>query len=86
MGYDSDGISPIPYWHQIFRPFAAINTTLEDSSRLIRMLINQGELGNKVLFEPSVIARLKAATTALGARAGLDKAMVWAITIGIGEK
>ena len=50
------------------------------------MLINQGELDNKVLFEPSVIARLEAATTALGARAGLDKAMVWAITIGIGEK
>jgi CubicO group peptidase (beta-lactamase class C family) len=73
VGYDSDGITPIPYWHQIFRPFAAINTTLEDSSRFIRMLINHGELDNKVLFEPSVIARLEAATTTLGARAGLDK-------------
>ncbi|MEH6610097.1 MAG: serine hydrolase domain-containing protein [Halioglobus sp.] len=73
VGYDSDGITPIPYWHQIFRPFAAINTTLEDSSRFIRMLINRGELDTKVLVKPSVIARLEAATTTLGARAGLDK-------------
>ncbi len=31
-GYDTDGSSSIPYWHQIFRPFGAINSTLEDMS------------------------------------------------------
>jgi CubicO group peptidase (beta-lactamase class C family) len=73
VGYDSDGVTPIPYWHQIFRPFAAVNTTLQDSSRFIRMLINHGELDNRAIFKPSVIARFETATTTLGARAGLDK-------------
>jgi len=43
-GYDSDGVTPIPYWHQIFRPFAAINSTLSDMSRLLRVLINKGSM------------------------------------------
>ncbi len=73
VGYDSDGITPIPYWHQIFRPFAAVNASLHDMGRFIRMLLNDGSLDGRAIFKPEVIARLETPTTTLGARAGLEQ-------------
>ena len=71
-GYDRDGVSQIPYWHQIFRPAAAINSTLADMSRLLRVLINEGEIDGDRVFDRAVIERTETPTTALAARHGLS--------------
>lgn len=72
VGYDTDAVTPIPYWHQIFRPFAAINSTLADMGRFVRVLLGRGQLDDRQLYKPDIIARLKQPTTTLGARAGLE--------------
>lgn len=70
-GYDSDGVTPIPYWNQIFRPFAAINSSLHDLGRFITMLINQGQLDGKVIFPATLVDRLETPQTRLAARSGI---------------
>lgn len=70
-GYDSDGETPIPYWHQIFRPFAAINSSLRDMSRFLRLFLSRGALDGRRLFSSDTIARVETPTTALAARRGL---------------
>lgn len=71
-GYDVDGSTPIPYWHQIFRPFAAINSSLGDMSRFLRLFINRGTLEGQRLFSIRVIERVETPATTLAARRGLD--------------
>lgn len=71
VGYDRDGKTPIPYWHQIFRPFAAINSTLHDLGRFIVMLINHGRIDKESVFSETLIQRLEAPRTSLAARSGL---------------
>ena len=71
VGYDTDGVTPIPYWHQIFRPFAAINSSLQDMGRFIVMLINRGRLDDKSVFPPRFIDRLETPHTSLASRNGL---------------
>ncbi|MCF6193886.1 MAG: beta-lactamase family protein [Kangiellaceae bacterium] len=46
-GYDTDGKKKIPYWHNIYRPFAAVNTDAKDMIRFLQMLLNFGELKDK---------------------------------------
>ena len=71
VGYDSDGLTVIPYWHQIFRPFAAINTSLQDMGIFLRMMIRRGRLGDRTVFAAQTIARVESPTTTLAARRGL---------------
>jgi CubicO group peptidase (beta-lactamase class C family) len=70
-GYDSDGITVIPYWHQIFRPFAAVNTSLQDMGTFLRMMIRRGRLGDRTVFAAQTIERVESPTTTLAARRGL---------------
>jgi hypothetical protein len=70
-GYDSDGVTVIPYWHQIFRPFAAINTSLQDMGTFLRMMIRRGRLGDRRVFAAQTIERVESPTTTLAARRGL---------------
>jgi hypothetical protein len=70
-GYDADGFSRIPYWHQIFRPFGAINSTLEDMSRFVRVFINRGTLDGERVFSADTIERVETPRTSLAARRGL---------------
>ncbi len=39
-GYDRDGRKPIKYWHNIYRPFAAINSDNQDMVLWLQMLLN----------------------------------------------
>ena len=71
-GYDTDGVTPIPYWHQIFRPFAAVNSSLADMARFLRLFLNRGTLEGKRLFDPGTIDRVERPTTTLAARHGLS--------------
>ncbi len=42
-GYDRDGKKPIKYWHNIYRPFAAINTNNHDMTLWLQMLLNPSD-------------------------------------------
>ena len=38
-GYDSDGKTIIPYWHMIFRPFGAINTSTRQMASFVQLFL-----------------------------------------------
>lgn len=71
-GYDTDGRTPIPYWHMIFRPFGAINTTAEEMSAFVQLLINRGNHQGRALLPPEAIQRMEDPRTTLAARRQLQ--------------
>lgn len=71
-GYNTDGKSPIPYWHNIYRPFAAINTNSEDMIRFLQMLLNHGKVDSKPFLPDTSIQRMENPHTTLAAKAGLQ--------------
>ena len=70
-GYDRDGKTPIVYWHQLYRPFGAINVQPCEMARFLRMLIGQGELDRRQIFRASTISRMETPRTSFAARRGL---------------
>lgn len=66
-GYDRDGKKPIDYWHNIYRPFAAINTNNQDMLRFLQMLLQH----NSAFLSPAEKQRLVQPTTTLAAQFGL---------------
>ncbi len=71
-GYDRDGVTRIPYWHMLFRPFGAINMTAADMAGPLRMLLNQGSIDGAQFLAPQAIARMETPKTTLAARRGLE--------------
>lgn len=71
-GYNTDGTTVIPYWHMIFRPAAAINSTPADMSNFVQMLINKGLFRGKTIFRAHSIERMETPITTLAARHQLD--------------
>ena len=71
-GYDSDGRTPIPYWHMIFPPLGAINATPRNMGALLELLLRRGMVGNKRVLESSSVERMERPSTTLGARHGLS--------------
>ncbi|HHL32263.1 MAG TPA: class A beta-lactamase-related serine hydrolase [Oceanospirillales bacterium] len=70
-GYNTDGTTVIPYWHNIYRPFAAINTDADDIIQFLRMLNNQGQSINGEFLPASAIKRMQDPQTTLAAKSGL---------------
>jgi len=70
-GYDTDGISPIPYWHMIFPPLGAINATPREMGALLELFLRRGKIGNVRLLDAESIARMERPATTLAARNGL---------------
>jgi CubicO group peptidase (beta-lactamase class C family) len=70
-GYDTDGETPIPYWHMIFPPLGAINATPREMGALLEVFLRRGRLGAARLLEASSIERMERPATTLGARHGL---------------
>ena len=70
-GYDSDGVTPIPYWHMLFRAFGAINSTPHDMASFVKVMLGSGEVHGRRLLPAASIARMEQPTTTLAARAGL---------------
>ncbi len=70
-GYDRDGVTPIPYWHMIQRPAAAINATPREMASLVSMLLNDGRYGQQSVLTPAEVARIESPRTSLAARNGL---------------
>jgi CubicO group peptidase (beta-lactamase class C family) len=71
-GYDSDGVTVIPYWHMIFRPFGGLNASPREMGAFVRMLLNRGRVGDRQLIDETSIDRLESPRTSLAARDGLS--------------
>ncbi len=70
-GYDTDGVTPIPYWHMIFPPLGAINATPREMAALVELFLRRGQVGEKRLLDAASIARMEHPATTLAARYGL---------------
>jgi len=70
-GYDADGRTPIPYWHMIFPPLGAINTTPREMSGLLELFLRRGRVGNERLLDEASVGRMERPATTLGAGNGL---------------
>jgi CubicO group peptidase (beta-lactamase class C family) len=70
-GYDSDGKTPIPYWHMIFPPLGAINATPREMGALLELFLRRGRVSNERLLNAASIARMERPATTLGSRNGL---------------
>jgi CubicO group peptidase (beta-lactamase class C family) len=71
-GYNTDGKTPIPYWHNIYRPFAAINTDAHDMIQFLQMLLNKGKVNDVAFLSEDAIARMEQPKTTLAAKDGLN--------------
>lgn len=70
-GYDSDGITVIPYWHMIFRPFGAINTSTRQMASFVRLFLNDGKVDNIKFISKKNIRRMEIPETTLATTVGL---------------
>ncbi|UCB56079.1 MAG: beta-lactamase family protein [Thiotrichales bacterium] len=70
-GYDTDGKTPIPYWHMIFPPLGAINATPPEMAALVELFLGRGLVGNDRLLDAASIDRMEQPVSTLGARQGL---------------
>ena len=71
-GYNTDGKTPIPYWHNIYRPFAAINTDTRDMIRFLQMLLNRGLIQQNQFIHEDSFQRMQTPHTTLAAGSGLQ--------------
>ncbi len=70
-GYDRDGVTVIPYWHMIFRPFGAINVKPREMAGFVQLLLNDGRVNGRRLLSPAAIRRMETPRTSLAAHSGL---------------
>jgi CubicO group peptidase (beta-lactamase class C family) len=70
-GYDSDGETPIPYWHMVLRPFGAINASPREMSAFVQLFLGWGRVGGRQVFGRPLIERMEVPHTTLAARSGL---------------
>lgn len=71
QGYDRDGVTPIPYWHVLYRAAAGLNLNPRDMAPMLRMLLNRGRVGGQRFLTPGQVLRMEHPRTTLAARAGL---------------
>ncbi|MDT8321295.1 MAG: serine hydrolase domain-containing protein [Xanthomonadales bacterium] len=72
IGYDSDGRSPIPYWHVVYRPFGGLNASVSDMARYVRWHLEAGAGDSDALLPRGMLRRIEQPQTTLAARAGLE--------------
>ena len=70
-GYDQDGVTPIPYWHMIQRPAAAINSSPREMAALVAMLLDYGRYRQNTVLTREEVDRIESPLTSLAARNGL---------------
>ncbi len=66
-GYNSDGHTPIKYWHTIYRPLGAMSLAPNEMAPLLRLFLNRGA----PLLRADSIQRMETPTSSLAARVGL---------------
>lgn len=67
-GYDTDGTTPIDYWHTIYPAFGGINLKISDLKTLLSVFIEPNAAGEFTLAE---LKRMHTPTTTLAAGTGL---------------
>ena len=72
VGYNTDGKTPIPYWHNIYRPFAAINTNAGDMVHFLQMLLNSGKIQQQPFINNNSFKRMQIPKTTLAGKSGLQ--------------
>jgi CubicO group peptidase (beta-lactamase class C family) len=70
-GYNTDGITEIPYWHTLYRAFGGINIQVKELPRLLLFFVNGGQLDGNQLFSAEQMERMYHPTTTVAARSGL---------------
>jgi CubicO group peptidase (beta-lactamase class C family) len=80
-GYDTDGRTPILYWHMIFPPLGAINATPREMGALLELFLRRGMVGNRRLLDEASVERMERPATTLAARHGLG----YGYGLGLGQ-
>lgn len=68
-GYDRDGVTPIPYWHTLYRAFGGLDTSLGDMGRYVRWLIDPTTVS---LVAPQAVVEMARPRSTLSGAAGLE--------------
>jgi hypothetical protein len=71
-GFKADGRTEIPYWHMIFRGFGGLNASVQEMSRFLTMLLNDGQIDNRRIFTPATLSGLFRPRSGLAAASGLE--------------
>ena len=71
QGYESEGVSEVPYQHDIMSPSGSLNASAREMARYLRMMINRGTLDGVWLLAPETVTRMETPTTTLAAREGV---------------
>ena len=67
-GYDSDGVTPMPYWHTLYRAFGGLDATVGDMGAWVQWLIDPARTP---IVPAGDVLRMERPATTLAARAGL---------------
>ncbi len=70
-GYDSDGVTELPYWHIGMRPSGAVNASARDMAGLLQFFLSRGSVGDSTLLSSASLERMETPETTLAARAGI---------------
>ncbi len=70
-GYNTDGKTPIPYWHMIYRSFGGLNATSQDMGRFVKALLQPVGAG-QVFQSEEERRRFENPSTTLAAGVGLQ--------------
>lgn len=68
-GYDRDGVTPIPYWHTLYRAFGGLDASLGDMGRYVRWLIDPSTVP---VVDPKTVLRMHHPRSTLSGVAGLE--------------
>ena len=68
-GFNSDGITPIAYWHMAYSSFGALNIKPIEMANLLKMLLDQGKFQGKEILPAKTIARMEGPSSSLLGRA-----------------
>jgi CubicO group peptidase (beta-lactamase class C family) len=71
LGHNSHSQYIVPYWNLAFRPFGALNSSPNEMSSFLLLLINNGKFNEKPLFSVKQIERMRFPKTTLAAKNGL---------------
>ncbi len=70
-GYDSDGKTPIPYWHMIYRSFGGLNSTPADMALFLQALLGDSSQENGSFLNAQEVTDFEQPQTSLAAQSGL---------------
>ncbi len=70
-GYNTDGVTRIPYWHMLYRSFGGLNATPSDMSRFVQALLQPAGPG-EIFVDATERRRYENPSTTLAASTGLD--------------